>query len=443
MGIPLPAFERPTTEQLFLPAVIEVESTPPSPIGRAVLWTLMGLVGSAILWALIGHVDIVAVAPGKLVPSGQVKVLQSPVGGTVKAIHVTDGERVVAGQVLIELDPTLSRADAERVAGELETAKQELSRQQAFVAGIQTGAGVSSITSLSAPQKSALEGALTAHRSRMRQLDLAIERRRAELQATQEQVAKLERTLPLVSERADAITRLATTGLVARHAALEIEQQRITTEQDLATARANVTATKAAIAELGEERASTQAEAARATLERMAELEARVAALNQERIKTERLATDTDLRAPVAGEVQQLALHTVGGIAKAGETLLVIVPEGPALEVEALVLNKDIGFVREGQLAAVKLDAFPFTRYGSLEGEVVTVGQDSMPHELFGPVYPVRVRVKRNDIRVDGRTVRLSSGMAANVEVRTGARRIVDFLLSPVARAADESLRER
>lgn len=149
------------------------------------------------------------------------------------------------------------------------------------------------------------------------------------------------------------------------------------------------------------------------------------------------------LRAPVDGEVQQLALHTVGGIAKAEETLLVIVPDGPALEVEALVLNKGIGFVREGQLAAVKLDAFPFTRYGSLEGEVVIVGEDSVPHERFGPVYPVRVRVSRNDILVDGRTVRLSSGMSASVEVRTGARRILDFLLVPVAQAANESLRER
>lgn len=443
MGISIPRFERPTTEQLFLPAVIEVEATPPSPIGRGVLWTLIALVGIAFLWALFGHVDIVAVAPGKLVPSGQVKVLQSPVGGAVKAIHITDGERVVAGQVLIELDPTMSQADAERVAGELETAKQELARQQAFVEGIDAHPAVSDFASLAAPQKSALEGALVAHRSRIRQIDLATERRRAELQATQEQVAKLERTLPLVSERADAVSRLATTGLVARHAALEIEQQRITTEQDLAAARANRRATQAVIAELGEERASAKAEAARVTLERMAELEARIATLTQEQIKTERLATETVLRAPVAGEVQQLALHTVGGVAKAGETLLVIVPDGPALEVEALVLNKDMGFVREGQPAAVKLDAFPFTRYGSLEGEIVSVGEDSVPHERFGEVYPVRLRIQRNDIRIDGRTVRLSSGMSASVEVRTGARRILDFLLSPVTRAANESLRER
>ena len=136
-------------------------------------------------------------------------------------------------------------------------------------------------------------------------------------------------------------------------------------------------------------------------------------------------------------------MHTVGGVVKPGDTLAVVVPDGPALEIEALVLNKDIGFVREGQPAAVKLDAFPFTRYGAIEGAVTTVGEDSVPHEQLGPVYPVRVRVARNDIRVDGRKVRLSSGMAASVEIRTGDRRIIDYLLSPVARVADESLRER
>lgn len=118
-------------------------------------------------------------------------------------------------------------------------------------------------------------------------------------------------------------------------------------------------------------------------------------------------------------------------------------PERPALEVKAQVLNKYIGDVREGRLAAVKLDAFPFTRHGSLEGEVVNVGEDSVPHDRFGPVYFVRVRIKRNNIQVDGRTVRLSSGMAASIEVRTGARRIRYFLLSTVARMTDESLRER
>jgi hemolysin D len=123
--------------------------------------------------------------------------------------------------------------------------------------------------------------------------------------------------------------------------------------------------------------------------------------------------------------------------------LHVIVPDGSALEVEALVLNRDIGFVREGQLAAFKLDAFPFTRYGSLKGEVVTVGEDSVPHERLGSEYPVRVSVERNDVQVDGGAVRLSSGMTASVQVRTGARRIIDFMLSPVEKAANEGLRER
>lgn len=444
MALALPKFDSPTPEQLFLPAVIEIEQTPPSPIGRAMLWTIVGLAAATLVWASVGQVDIVAVANGKLVPSGQVKLLQSLSAGTVKAIYAADGDRVRAGQALIELDPTLTRADQERVAAELDAMQQELARQRAFVAAITTQARLPKLPDSLAPaQRAALAEATTVHESRLRQLDQSIVRRRAELQGLEEQVTKLRRTLPLVSERADAVAKLAASHLVARNTSLELEQERIEIEQDLAAAEANVRATQAGIGELTEERRTVQAEATRSALDRIAELETQVSSLSQERVKTERLATETTLRAPVDGEVQQLALHTVGGVVKAGDTLLVIVPEGPALEVEALVLNKDIGFVREGQNAAVKLDAFPFTRYGALQGMVTSVGEDAIQHEGLGPVYPVHIRIERNDIRVDGREVRLSSGMAASVEVRTGKRRIIDFLLSPVARAADESLRER
>jgi hemolysin D len=429
----------------FLPATIEIEETPPSPAGRALLWTLIGLSAAALLWATLGHVDIVAVSPGKLVPSGQVKLLQSLSAGTVKAIHVTDGERVRAGQALIELDPTLAEADRDRASGELEAARQELGRYQAFVDAIATGRSVTDGggAALAPAQRTALAESVASHRSRLAQLAQSLKRRQAELDATEEQVAKLRRTLPLIIERANAITKLSDTGLVARQTALEIEQQRIEAEQDLAAAEATARATRAAMGELTAERQTVEAEARRVALERIAELETRVAALSQENVKTDRLAAETTLRAPVDGEVQQLAVHTVGGVIKPGETLLVVVPEGPALEVEALVLNKDIGFVHEGAVAAVKLDAFPFTRYGALEATVAAVGEDAMPHERLGPVYPVRLAIANNAIRVDGEPVRLSAGMAASVEVKTGKRRILDYLLSPIARARDESLRER
>lgn len=427
----------------FLPATIEIEETPPSPTSRAVLWTIIGLAMAAVVWASVGHVDIVATAPGKLVPAGRVKLLQTASGGTVKAIRVADGDGVRAGEVLIELDPTLARADRGRVAAELDAARQELARQRAFVTAVANGGRAPAGTTLAAAQRSALAQATAEHLSRLRQLDQAIVRRRAELQAAQEQARKLRRTLPLVTERANAVAKLAGTGLVPRQSVLELEQERIEAEQDLAAAEASARATEAAIGELIEEHRSLQAEASRTALDRIAELETRVAALEQETVKAERLATETELRAPVDGEVQQLTVHTVGGVVKPGETLAVVVPAGPALEVEALVLNKDIGFIAEGQKAAVKLDAFPFTRYGTLEGTVASVGEDSMPHEQLGPVYPVRIRILKNSIRAVGRDVRLSSGMAASVEVRTGERRIVDFLLSPVARAVDESLRER
>lgn len=149
------------------------------------------------------------------------------------------------------------------------------------------------------------------------------------------------------------------------------------------------------------------------------------------------------LTAPVSGEVQQLAVHTIGGVVESGKPLLAIVPVEQALEVEALVLNKDIGFVREGQEVAIKIDSFPFTRYGLINGEVVSISDDAVQHEHLGLVYAARVQMERATMDIDGKTIQLSPGMAVSAEVKTGQRRIAEYLLSPVAKSARESMRER
>ncbi len=437
----------------FLPAAIEIEATPPRPLGRAVLWTVLALCTAAVVWAGVSSVDVIAVAPGRLVPGGQVKRIQSRTGGMVTAIRAADGATVRAGQVLIELDPTLAEADLRRIAAEVEDSRQELVQQRHFVAaigsdGLHAGARpsddpVESPPALAATRRSMLAEAIAAHRGRLRQLDRSRVRLRADLQAAQEQLEKLRRTLPIIDERTAAMARLAASGLVARQGALELEEQHIAARQDLATQEARVRAMRAAIDELAEERHALQAEAMRAALARIAELETRIHGLRQEHLKAQRLASEVLLRAPVTGSMQQLAVHTLGGVVQAGETLAVVVPEGPALEVEALVLNRDIGFIAAGQTAAIKLDAYPFTRHGMLDARVSSVGADAMTHETLGPVYPVRLRIAANRIQVAQRTARLSSGMAASVEIRTGRRRVIDYLLSPLARAAGESLHER
>ena len=224
---------------------------------------------------------------------------------------------------------------------------------------------------------------------------------------------------------------------------LEVEQERIEAEQDLATEEANLASIQASLQELAEQRHAMASGAQREALLKVEELEKLVGSLRQERVKTEQVATQQVLTAPVDGEVQQLAVHTIGGVIKPGDPLMVIVPLDQALEVEALVLNKDIGFVREGHASTVKVDAFPFTRYGVIEGEVTSVSDDAMQDERLGLVYAAHVKLQRSAMNIDGKSVQLSPGMAVSVEVKTGKRRVAEYLLSPVAQRTSESMRER
>ncbi len=305
------------------------------------------------------------------------------------------------------------------------------------------GALATSQSPFAALQRSMLTQSVSEHRNRLAVIEQTLARRRADLEATRQQVEKLDRTLPLIAQRAESMRKLAEQKLFPQTQYLEVEQQRIETEQDLATERANLESVQHSILELLEQRQALNAEAEREALGRIEELNKAVLAFRQERIKTAQVAMQQVLAAPVDGEVQQLAVHTIGGVIEPGDPLMVIVPAGESVEVEALVLNKDIGFVRDGQPATVKVESFPFTRYGAIDGELVAVSDDAMQDERLGLVYAARVRLARANMSIDGKTVQLSPGMAVSVEVKTGRRRIAEYLLSPVAQRASESMRER
>jgi hemolysin D len=439
-------------ELAFLPAALEVQESPPSPVGRAILWTLIALCSSAIAWAGFSQVDIVAVAPGKLVPGGRVKVVQSVGLGTVRAIHVADGQRVKAGDVLIELDPTFAEADRTRMAEEFSHAEYELARLRTFDHWQGTNQRVPMAEpsdvrlrdpAFGALQLSLLDQSISEQQSRLSALDHGLARRRADLEGTRQQLEKLRRILPLIEERAASVAKLLQTNLVSRTQYLELEQERIAAVQDLASQESTLVATQSAIEELLQQRRTLQSESRRETLTRIEELEKKVSEFRQEHIKATQVASLQVLTAPVSGEVQELAVHTIGGVIEPGKPLLVIVPGDQTLEVEALVPNKDIGFVREGQSVAVKIDSFPFTRYGLIDGTVISVSDDAIQHERLGLVYTARVQMERTSMEIDGRTIQLSPGMGVSAEVKTGKRRVAEFLLSPVARSASESMRER
>ncbi len=408
----------------FLPAALALQDKPVAPAPRVAMALIVGFALIAVLWAIFGQIDIVATARGKIVPNDRTKVIQPVETATIKAIHVSDGQAVRSGEVLLELDATNAEADRERFAGELINARSQaarLAQEQRFV-----------------------DGQYGEFRARLARIDADIARREAELRSTQEIVHKLEQTAPIARRRAKDFANLVEQNFISHHGYLEKEQTRIEQEADLATQRSRLGELSAALAEGREQRRSLIAETRRLALDSLDDAEKKAGSLAQELIKAQSRGRLMRLSAPVDGTVQQLAVHTVGGVVTPAQALLVIVPRDAAVEVEALVENKDIGFVNAGQEAQVKIDTFPFTKYGTIRATVTHVANDAISDEKKGLLlYALRARLAQATIRVEDKSVVLSPGMAVTVEVKTGTRRVIEYFLSPLLQVGNESLRER
>ncbi len=434
----------------FLPAALELERTPPNPVGRAIVWTIVALFGAAAVWSVYGRLDIVAVARGKLVPSGRVKTVQSLETGVVKRILVAEGDVVVKGQVLIDLDTTIARADRDRVAAELLATRLEVARVRATIGSMRANGAVPALAAPHAASSAqiALQAARVnadhaAYRAGLERLVHEERRRRAERAASVARIERLDAVVPILTEQAGGLAQLAARALAPRTQWLDIERQRIEQDKERAVQAGELAMIDASIAALGAERASFQARFEADRLEELARFEARAAALEKDLVKARQRRLHQSLRAPAAGVVQQLAMHTVGGVVKPAEVLMVIVPAGAPLLVEAWIRNQDIGFVREHQRAVVKIDAFPFTRYGTIGAEIVNISDDAVPDERLGLVYAAELALDETRLDVDGKWVGLSPGMGVSAEVKTGRRRVVEFLLGPLMRGLHESARER
>ena len=288
-----------------------------------------------------------------------------------------------------------------------------------------------------------LEGQYHEYRAKLSQLNADISKREAELQSTRELLAKLERTAPIARQRAEDYKNLLNQNFVSKHGYLEREQQRIEQEGDLASLGSKTVELKAALLEATQQRNALTAESKRIALDTLNEAEQRIVNASQELIKAEQHGKLLRLRAPVSGTVQQLAVHTVGGVVTPAQPLLIIVPQEQSLEVEAFIENKDIGFVFAGQDAEVKIETFPFTKYGTIPAKVLDVSSDAINDEKRGLVYSARVRLARSTVQLEHKTVNLSPGMAATAEIKTGRRRVIEYFLSPLMQYKNESLRER
>ncbi|MFO0773691.1 MAG: HlyD family type I secretion periplasmic adaptor subunit [Nitrospiraceae bacterium] len=431
-----------------MPAVLEVQQTPPSPVGRTILWSVMAFLALSIFWATIGQIDIVATAPGKIIPSGYSKVIQPYEAGVIAKIAVQDGQMVKQGDLLIELDPTQNQADRERALNEYRAAKLEAARLEALIAGVQDFVAPSgSDPETVVLQEQLLHDQVAEYRSRVDAARQVIDQRTSAVDATMENIRRLEATVPMEAERAGAFRRLMEHEAVTKLDYLQAETQRIDKAQELASQRQKLIQDRAALEEAEQNRHVLVAQFQQSKQAELAAAETKAASLWQDITKSNQKAELQRLLSPIDGVVQQLAVHTVGGVVTPAQPLLIVVPSEHPVEVEAQLENKDVGFVKEGQAAEIKIDTFPFTLYGTVPGTVQTVSDDAVPLDRNKPddalVFSTRVNLARNTIHVDGKEVHLSPGMAVTVEIKTGRRRVIEYVLSPVLKSLQESLRER
>jgi hemolysin D len=470
--IPFPKKEvirRNEHELAFLPAALEIVETPPSPIGRAIGISVMALFCLALAWASFGTVDIVATAPGKIIPTGRTKTIQPFETGVVSAIHVRDGQTVKAGDVLIELDPTMTEAERDHIKSDLVSSGLEVARLRAALSGsvdptheFHPPEGAS--PSLIEMNRQFLISQTAENQGKLAALDRQIRQKEAERETITAAIAKIETTIPVLKQKVDIRKYLYDKDLGSKVVWLTDYQDLVGLQQEALVQKSKFQEADAAVAALVETRAQTAAEYRRTWFEELAKAEAKAAGLAQDVIKAEQRTKLQVLTAPVDGVVQQVAVHTIGGVVTPGQALLAVVPLDSHLEIEAMVSNRDIGFVHAGQKAEVKVDTFSFTRYGLLHGEIINVSQDAItrdkPRDKSNDTtpgaeiassepkgqemnYAARVSLERTQMQVDERLVNLSPGMAVTVEIKTGSRRIISYLMSPLLRYKQEMLRER
>jgi hemolysin D len=467
----LPDFlQKPDDETEFLPAALEIVEQPPSPASRAIAGTIMLFFSIALLWACLGRVDIIATAQGKIIPTGRTKVIQPLEAGVVHTIHVQDGQVVKAGDVLIEIDSTVTEAERDRLQKEYIEEALNAARLKAAINLIDdpqiTFIPPADATEAQvAEQRNMLMNQLQEIKAKLEGLDQQIAQQQGNLDSVASTINKLTQAMPYLTQRAEARKYLSDKGYGSKLDYLTTQQDLVEHQQEVEVQKGKLAEATGAVASLRQQRKQAEAEYQHKNLGDLEEAQQKASSLHEQLLQAAQKFRLQTLTAPVDGTVQQLAVHTEGGVVTPAQVLMSIVPADSHLEIEATVSNKDIGFVHDGQDAAIKVDTFNFTRYGLLQGKVLTVSQDAIVQdkaqsaqnkqqqtgaesETSEPkgqelIYMARVSLDQTQMQIDDRMVSLSPGMAVTVEIKTGSRRVISYLLSPIKKHASQAMRER
>lgn len=439
--------ERRPEEVEFLPAALEVLEAPPSPTARIFAIGLMVMLFAALTWSFIGTLDVVVVGQGKLIPIGNVKQIQTKDVGVVTAIHVVEGKKVTKGELLVELDQSEQRASLEASERNLLDAKLNIARIEAELRALngvegRFAAPHDAPSQLADMHRRQLLANTEAFRAAVDALQIQQRAREAEIRGQTSQIDKLRAQLVFYEEREVSLHQLRQQGFVSEASWREAQTQLLAIRKDLEIAQHSHDRAQSELLKVARDITNLTVNERKSLIDRLVVAQNSAAETQKSIDKFTAQTGRTEIRAPINGVVQNLSIHTIGGVVGPQKDMMTIVPLGHNLQVEAMVSNQDIGFIFPGQNVSVKIDSFPFTTYGFIEGNVLTVSRDSV-FEQNAYVFPVQVSLKKTDIVVADRTVPLTPGMTVSAEIKVRKRRVIDFFLDPITRHLQESMREQ
>jgi len=458
----------------FLPAHLEILETPASPRASWMLWLLCGMLTAGIAWSWFAHLDIHAVAQGRIQPSGRSKVLQPVDPGRVRAVNVANGARVRAGDLMIELDPTEAEADRTAAMEMLHALEAEIIRRAAAVDAARSDFEQPTMTfppDIGPGLRLREEGQLAAEFGQYTAQRATLRAQLAEREAQRERlissVSAREKLTGLLNERVQMRETLMSRQTGSRASVIDALQLLAEQDTSLAYDKGQLLENSAGQESLLRRTEQLKREFLATQTGRLSDAQRKRDEVRQSFIKANSRLERTKLFAPIDGVVQQLSVTTVGQVVTTGQAVLVVVPTDGKLEVEALVQNRDIAFIQLGQEAVIKVDSLPFARYGSIPGVVRRISPDAVDEREGGItdaaaaarstssgtgtgtsrvqnlVFPVTVELGKSNISIEGKPVALSPGMMVTVEVRTGSRRVIDYLLAPLRETTSQAGRER
>lgn len=441
----------------FAPGLLAIQESPPARMPRAVMYTVSSLFVVLLLWAMFGKLNIIASAEGRLVPKTYVKIVQPADAGIVREILVREGEQVRAGQVLMRMDTSLSDADARTIRNEMALRQLQLRRIDAELSGMPMMRRADDPAELFSQIELQYRERQKSYLDALEQAQAAYKKAQREHDSSREVLSKLKEVTPMLKQQADAYANMEKQGYAPRMMAMDKQRDYLEKTQDMRAQEATVSSLEAAISQAKKQTDQITSRYHSDLRNERVEADGQLRKLQQDWARQTHKAGLLELRASQAGIVKDLATHTIGTVVSPGTVLLSVVPENEPLVAEVMVKNTDVGFVYLQQKVKLKLAAYPFEKYGMLDGEVIHIGPDANDAAMQQgsgksrdrsaqsqpSIYKAIVSLNAQTLETEGEKLKLVPGMQVVAEINQGSRTVMEYLLSPIQKTIYESGRER